>query len=186
MVKQIHAEARRNLEEKTKQYARQANKGRREMVFDVGDQVWVHLRKERFPNERKSKLMPRIDGPFTVTHKISNNAYKLDLQGKYDVSDSFNVSDLAPFVAYDPDLRKNPFQEGVDDVIMGMQHEPVQEEINSEDILAIPEVPMTRARSKKLKEAVTRMLKSIEDQEECLCQVSNHEAFTFMEFSPTS
>ena len=109
MVKHIHTEARRNLEEKTKQYVRQANKGRRS--FDVGDQVWVHLRNERFPNERKSKLMPRIDGPLTVMHIINNNVYKLDLQSKYDVSDSFNVSDLAPFVADDPDLRKNPFQE---------------------------------------------------------------------------
>ena len=186
MVKQIHAEARRNLEEKTKQYAGQANKGKREMVFDVGDQVWVHLRKERFPNEKKSKMMPRIDGPFTVTHRISNNAYKLDLQGKYDVSDSFNLSDLALFVADDPDLRTNPFQAGGDDVIIGMQHKHVQEKINNEDILAIPEVPMTRARSKKLMEVVTGMLKSIQDQEKCLGQVSNYEAFTFIEFSPTS
>ena len=55
--------------------------------------------------------MPRIDGPLTVMHIINNNAYKLDLQVKYDVSDSFNVSDLALFVADDPDLRTNPFQE---------------------------------------------------------------------------
>ena len=41
----------------------------------------VHLRKERFPNEKKSKLMSIIDGPFEITKKISNNAYKIDLQG---------------------------------------------------------------------------------------------------------
>ncbi|XP_056854324.1 uncharacterized protein LOC130503779 [Raphanus sativus] len=28
--------------------------------------------------------MPRIDGPFEIIKKISNNAYKLDLKGKYD------------------------------------------------------------------------------------------------------
>ena len=49
------------------------------MIFDVGDQVWVHLRNERFPNERKSKLMSRINGLLTVTHIINNNAYKLDM-----------------------------------------------------------------------------------------------------------
>lgn len=67
-----------SLKIKTKQYAKQTNKGRREMIFEVGDQVWIHLRKERFPNERKSKLMPRIDGPFKLRKKISNNANKLD------------------------------------------------------------------------------------------------------------
>ncbi|CAA7037679.1 unnamed protein product [Microthlaspi erraticum] len=61
LVQQIHENATRNIEEKTKLYAKQANKGRRQVVFNIGDQVWVHLRKERFPTEIKSKLMPRID-----------------------------------------------------------------------------------------------------------------------------
>jgi hypothetical protein len=26
--------------------------------------VWLHLRKERFPELRKSKFLPRADGPF--------------------------------------------------------------------------------------------------------------------------
>jgi len=56
---------------------------------------------------------------------------------------------------------------------MGMQSKPVQEEIATEDVLVIPEGPLTRARAKMLKE-------------ECLGQISNHEAFTLMEFSPTS
>ncbi|KAL1221229.1 hypothetical protein V5N11_022213 [Cardamine amara subsp. amara] len=118
MVKQIHEKARQNLEDKTKLYEKQANKGRRKMIFEVGDQVWVHLRKERFPEERKSKLMPRVDGPFTITRRINDNAYQVDLQGKYTVSSSFNVSDLSPFIADEADLRTNPFQEGGDDMSM--------------------------------------------------------------------
>ncbi|XP_048628610.1 uncharacterized protein LOC125575724 [Brassica napus] len=86
LVQQIHEKARKNIVEKTKQYAKRANKGKREMIFDVGDRVWVHLRKERFPNERKSKLMPRIDGPFEITQRINNNAYKLDLQGTMSIN----------------------------------------------------------------------------------------------------
>ncbi|XP_035816895.1 uncharacterized protein, partial [Zea mays] len=39
--------------------------------------VWIHLRKERFPDQRKSKLMPRGDGPFRVLVKINDNAYKI-------------------------------------------------------------------------------------------------------------
>ena len=82
----------------SERYVKYANKNRREVVFEVRDQVWVHFRKERFPNERKSKLMLHIDGPFVVIRKISNNAYKMDLQGKYEISNSFNVTDLIPFI----------------------------------------------------------------------------------------
>ena len=47
-------------------------------------------------------------------------------------------------------------------MIMGMQPEPVQEEIANDDVLVMPEGPLNRARAKKLKEALTGMLKSIE------------------------
>ncbi|WZZ08421.1 hypothetical protein YC2023_094347 [Brassica napus] len=174
MVKQLHEQARLNIEEKTKQYVKHANKGRREMVFKEGDKVWVHLRKERFPNERKSKLMPRIDGPFEITKKISNNAYKIDLQGKYDVSNSFNVTDLIPFIADEPDLRSNPFQEGGDDMIMDQpadgdrdgefRDEPAKED----EVLSILKGPMTRARARKLKEAIGGLIRKSLEQEECL------------------
>ncbi|XP_025822327.1 uncharacterized protein LOC112898161, partial [Panicum hallii] len=42
-----------------------------------GDLVWLHLRKDRFPQQRKSKLSPRGDGPFKVLQKINDNAYKI-------------------------------------------------------------------------------------------------------------
>jgi len=155
------------------------------MVFEVGDQVWIHLRKERFPNERKSKLMPRIDGPFEVIRKISNNAYKLDLRGKYDVSNSFNITDLIPFIADEPDLRTNPFQVGGDDMIMDQlvdkddmimdqlvdkdeEGETEDTPAEEEDVLAIPTGPITRAMTRRLKEAVGNILKISKEQEDCL------------------
>ena len=68
------------------------------MVFQPGDQVWIHLCKDRFPKERKSKILPRADGPFKVIARYNDNAYKVDIpQDKYNVSDIFNVKDLAPF-----------------------------------------------------------------------------------------
>ncbi|XP_057785651.1 uncharacterized protein LOC131003187, partial [Salvia miltiorrhiza] len=76
-VKQIHEKARLNIERRTKQYAEQANKGRRKVVFEPGDWVWLHMRKERFPLQRRSKLLPRGDGPFQVLERINDNAYKL-------------------------------------------------------------------------------------------------------------
>jgi len=64
----------------------------------------VHFRKERFPSQRKFKLILRGDGPFQVLTKINDNAYKIDLPGKYNVSNIFNVSDLFLYDA-DDELR---------------------------------------------------------------------------------
>ena len=55
------------------------------------------MRKERFPDKRKSKLHPRGDGPCQVLERINDNAYKIDLPGEYNVSATFNVSDLSLF-----------------------------------------------------------------------------------------
>ena len=56
------------------------------------------------------KLLPRGDGPFQVLKRINNNAYKLDFPGEYNVSATFNVTDLSLFYVGD-DLMTNPFQE---------------------------------------------------------------------------
>ena len=56
--------------------------------------VWVHLRKDRFSNLRKSKLMPRAAGPYKVLAKINDNAYTLELPPDFGVSPTFNISDL--------------------------------------------------------------------------------------------
>ena len=88
------------------------------MTFEVGEQVWVHLKKKRCRAENKSKLIPRINGPFHITRRTSDISYQLELQGKCNVSSSFVVSNLVPFNADKSDLRSNPFQEGEDDMIM--------------------------------------------------------------------
>ncbi len=78
--------------------ATKLNVNKQPMIFNIGDLVWLHLRKDRFPNERKSKLLPRADGPFKVLACYNNNAYKIELpRDKYNVSDIFNIKDLAPF-----------------------------------------------------------------------------------------
>jgi len=61
-VKRLHEDTRKQLEKRTVQYERQHNKGRKELLFEPGDLVWVHLRKERFPSQRNSKLKPRAEG----------------------------------------------------------------------------------------------------------------------------
>jgi hypothetical protein len=74
LIKNLHEKARANIEKMTKKYEKCANKGRRKMLFELGDMVWVHLCKERFPDQRKSKLQLQADSPFKVLHKINDNA----------------------------------------------------------------------------------------------------------------
>ncbi|OMO49962.1 reverse transcriptase [Corchorus capsularis] len=114
-VRELHGRVRAQIEKKTQHYMKVANKGRKEVIFEHGDWVWLHLRKERFPEKRKSKLLPRGDGPFQVLERMNNNAYKLDLSSEYgNVSATFTVSDLSLFDS-DADLRTNPFQGRGDD-----------------------------------------------------------------------
>ena len=72
-VKSLHEKVKAQIEKKVEQYARYANKSREKMVFKSGDLVWIHLRKNRFPSKRKSKLQEREDGPFKVLERISDN-----------------------------------------------------------------------------------------------------------------
>jgi hypothetical protein len=80
------------------------SKGRKLVTFEPGDMVSLHLRKDRFPTLRCSKLMPRATSPFKVLTKINDNAYILDLPAEFGVSTSFNVADLKPYMAEDEEL----------------------------------------------------------------------------------
>jgi hypothetical protein len=49
------------------------NEGRKEVKLELGDLVWLNLRKDRFSEMHKSKLMPRV-APFKIIKKINDNA----------------------------------------------------------------------------------------------------------------
>ena len=159
-MKALHEKVCLNIEQRTSQYAKQANKGRRQMIFEPGDWVWLHLRKEWFPAQRRSKLLPRGDGPFQVLERVNNNAYKLDLLDEYgSVSTTFNVADLSPFLAdEDADLRTKSFQEERNDAngsaAQTMQVEQVK----------VPLGPVTRARAKRMKDALQLLIKTVQEQ----------------------
>jgi hypothetical protein len=157
-IRELHAKVRANIEKKNKQYAKQANKGRVKVTFESGDWVWVHMRRERFPNQRKSKLNPRGDGPFQVLEKINDNAYKLDLPSEYgNISATFNVADLSLFDAGNgSDSRTNPFEEGGN----------VRDATNpSGDPLNGIGGPMNKSKSKRMNQALQGLIIKINEKE---------------------
>jgi hypothetical protein len=121
-------------------------KRHRKLIFELGDWVWLHMHKERFPNQRHSKLLTRGDGLFQVLERINDNAYKLDLPGQNNVSATFNVSDLSPLDTSE-DLRANPLQKEGND--------------KAKDPVLVPVGPVTRARAKRFKEALNTLAQHI-------------------------
>ncbi|WVZ63410.1 hypothetical protein U9M48_013044 [Paspalum notatum var. saurae] len=98
-------------------------------------------------------LQPRADGPFKVLQKINDIAYEIDLPSAYDVSKSFNVSDLSPFMGL-VESRTTPFQEGEDD-----EDIPSNITVHSSDQLNNTyQGPITRNRAKQIRDQVNANL----------------------------
>jgi hypothetical protein len=100
----MHEKTKLNIEKMNQKYRIAASKGRKEVKLEPGDSVWLHLRKERFLELRKSKLMSRVAGPFKIFAKIIDNAYKLELPPEFGVSPNFNISDLRPYLGEEDEM----------------------------------------------------------------------------------
>jgi hypothetical protein len=151
-VKNLYGRARTNIEKTTKMYEKSANKGRKKMLFEPGDLVWVHLHKDRFPEQRKSKLQPRADGPFKVLRKINDNAYEIDLTSTYGVSTSFDVSDMSPFFGLE-ESRMTPFH-----TFFGLDCKYMPALTSPSTPTTSPTGPITRSQAKKMQQEVQALL----------------------------
>ena len=100
-------------------------------------------------------MNPRGDGPFQILEKINDNAYKVDLPGKYNVSTTFTVADLSLFDVGE-DSRSNPFVERGNDVSFGGSIG----EVTVHDSLNVPDGAITRSRAKKIKEVMAGLVQS--------------------------
>ena len=71
--------------------------------FQVGDQVWIHIRKCRLQGEGR-KLKPIRYGPFTILDQVGNNAFWLDLPPYMQMYSVVNVEKLKlyepPIIVY--------------------------------------------------------------------------------------
>ena len=75
----------------------------------------------------------------------------MDLPGEYKVFATFNISNLFPFDVSE-DSRSNPFEERGND---GNQDGP-----SLKDPLQVPDGPITRSRTKKIKETIQGLVQS--------------------------
>ena len=148
----MHETTKLNIEKMNEKYRIAASKGRKEVKLEPGDLVWLHLRKERFLELRKSKLMSRAAGPFKILAKINDNAYKLELPSEFRVSPTINISDLRPYFGEEDEMPSmtTSMQEGEDD-----------EDINTLATI-IPSVeilgPITRSRAQQLNHQINSFL----------------------------
>jgi hypothetical protein len=96
--------------------------------------------------------MSRASGPFKILAKINDNTYKLELSPEFEVSPSFNISDLRPYFGEEDEMpsRTTSMHEGEDD-----------EDINTSATI-IPSVeilgPITRSRAQQLNHLVNSFL----------------------------
>lgn len=63
----------------------------------MGDLVLAHLRKERIPKGKYTKLQMKKIGPCRFVHKFGVNAYEIELPPRVAIYPIFNVSNLYPF-----------------------------------------------------------------------------------------
>jgi hypothetical protein len=112
---------------------------------------------------RKSKLLPRADGPFKVVERINDNAYKLDLPADFGVSPTFNIVDLKPYLREEDDLesRTTQMQEGKDDDDIPANDTSPTSTSSLPQQHSIPLAsPITRARARQLNNQVSSLLSS--------------------------
>lgn len=57
----------------------------------MGNPTLNEYEKGKVFEQRRSKLMPREDGPFQIIKRINDSVYKVDLSGDYGVSAIFNI-----------------------------------------------------------------------------------------------
>jgi hypothetical protein len=116
-ILKMHKTTKLNIEKMNEKYHIAASKGHKEVKLEPGDLVWLYLRKERFSELRKFKLMSRAAGPFKIFAKINDNAYKLELPPEFGISPTFNISDLRPYIGEEDEIpsRTMSMQEGEDD-----------------------------------------------------------------------
>ena len=96
-IKEVQDQVKLQLQNSNQKYKEFADQKRREVQFKVGDLVWAYLKKERLPQTKHTKLLPKKVGPCQILEKYGHNAYKIQLPTDIGISPIFNVCDLTRY-----------------------------------------------------------------------------------------
>jgi hypothetical protein len=95
-MKILHDQVRRQIQDSNQKYNDRVDQKRREVQFEVGDEVLAHLRKERFPRGTYNMLNMKKIGPCKILRKFTANSYEIELLDNVGISPIFSVVDLYP------------------------------------------------------------------------------------------
>jgi len=89
--------AKKHIETAQRHQAKTADRSRREVTFNVGDKVRLSTEHTPINVGPAYKLCARFAGPFRITQKIGDVAYKLELPDDWKIHPVFHVDKLQPF-----------------------------------------------------------------------------------------
>ena len=98
---EVLEEARESLEKAARRMKKYADRNRRPMEFQVGDQVLLkqtpQIWKKVDSKTRHRSLIPKYDGPFEVLKRVGQVAYRLKLPDRLKLHPTFHVSFLKTY-----------------------------------------------------------------------------------------
>jgi hypothetical protein len=92
-IQLVHQMVQEQLEKSQAKYKTRHDKHCVNHSFQVGDEVWLYISKERLKGEGKN-LKPIRYGPFKILENIGNNAFHLDLPPYMQMYAVVNVENL--------------------------------------------------------------------------------------------
>jgi hypothetical protein len=99
-IQLVHQMVQEQLEKSQGKYKTRHDKHCVDHSFQVGDEVWIYISKERLKGEGKN-MKPIRYGPFKILEKIGNNAFCLELPPYMQMYAVVNVENLR---LYEPPL----------------------------------------------------------------------------------
>ena len=117
VVTQEEVLARKAILEQQKKMKKQADKTRREVTFEVGEQVLLSTKefdRKQYTGRPSRKLGPKYIGPYKVAEVLGEGAYRLALPQALALHPVFHVSQLRKFFNLDqfPDRPKKEVRAG--------------------------------------------------------------------------